>query len=173
MFIRSAVIAVLLVGLFLAVASTSTPGPENFGLPEAVECIELVSKVCGFDNACGEEGWCEAARVLGSMDSEGTRCLEALNSKTQYPSCDYMQSLHVAENTDYCMALLDHVCGPEVGTRRPCEAEVACYNAQSVVQMPDAGVPDVALEEGGSIVDLQQRCHEALLESALYPGCRP
>ncbi|MBN2360630.1 MAG: hypothetical protein JXR83_14335 [Deltaproteobacteria bacterium] len=159
-------LALLLSGLLLSMDSASpemsdTPGVHlDSDAAIASPCDELRTRVCGADNECAGQGWCEAAQLLAELDPTQERCREALASDTEYPLCTLDRP-----NLTSCDELINRVCGEVSGNppARPCANDFACLNAQLLAADPDGGPTDARVRD--------ERCRNAAAETTLYPPC--
>jgi len=107
-------------------------------------CEQLVRKVCGFGEECGQSEPCVLARQLLRMERDEQRraplgsgpypqtpasgdCLGALSSE-RFPAC---AAAPAARNASACRALVERVCGED----GRCNASPACDPARQLLQL--------------------------------------
>lgn len=107
-------------------------------------CEQLVRKVCGFNEECGQAQPCVLARQLLRIEREEQRraplgsgpypqtpgtgeCLEALGNPA-FPACG---SAPAGRDASECRALVDRVCGAD----GRCQSSPACDPARQLLQM--------------------------------------
>lgn len=141
-------------------------------------CEQLVRKVCGFNDECGQAQPCVLARQLLRIEREEQRraplgsgpypqtpgtgdCLEALGNPA-FPAC---ASAPAGRNASECRALVDRVCGAD----GRCQSSPACDPARQLLQMETEERLESADPSARTVTGVE--CERAM-QNAFFAPCQ-